>query len=774
MAFASTVVSAGAYLQLALTQPRAVSARRGAGSERIVMPARFAFLISLIMLASASAELLVLILRHDFAYSYVATYTSRDLPLLYLISSFWAGQEGTFLLWAVMVALVGVFVIRTAGEFEAPVMLFTCLVNIALTSLMLVRSPFAVIEGAPPADGQGLNPLLQNPWMAVHPPTLFLGFAATTVPFAYAMSSLWRGEYAVWAKRVTPWAALSFAALGAGISLGGYWAYKVLGWGGFWGWDPVENSSLVPWLTSTAALHALLLVRTNGTWQRSAILLCIVTFLLVLYSTFLTRSGVLSNFSVHSFTDLGINGHLVGWLVLFTVLSVGMFLLRLRSIPRGRRDAAEYEAGTLSLETAMYWGVVALAVLAVVVLAGTSAPLITGGLSAVGRAVPALAKWLPKDASSVGTSYYARSGTVVAIPLLVLLAAVPALSWRRTEVRQALRRARLPLLVGVVTAPAAVVLGVTHPAMLGLVTFGAVALVANAAVLFRAKAKAYRLGSYLTHAGVGMLLVGAVASTVYSRSTKLMLPLDKPVRAWRYTLTYRGMDVPDDGRKPTMKIAVSDSTGRTFLANPPVFTNKQGEYMTEPYVRKHLLYDLYISPSGPPQSFGEGKRLVIVQGQETAVAGYRLRFDKFLPSGMGENTVRVGVQVTVSRGGSSERLTPAMVVDMSGRRDTEPASTRDGALRISVLGISVDDRAAMLGVSGAAVAPDAVETASVEVATKPLINLVWLGSVLVILGGLLTVHRRARELSQWEARAVYEAGGTPVGTETLAQTPHRR
>lgn len=770
LAFASTVVSAAVYLQLALAQPGAVTARKGARSVPNPAPARFAFLVSLIMLASASAELLVLLLRHDFSYSYVATYTSRDLPLLYLVSAFWAGQEGTFLLWALMVALIGVFAIRTAGEYEAPVMFFTCLVNIALTSLMLARSPFAPVEGVPPADGQGLNPLLQNPWMAVHPPTLFLGFAATTVPFAYAMSSLWRREYTVWARRVTPWAALSFAALGAGISLGGYWAYKVLGWGGFWGWDPVENSSLVPWLTSTAALHALLLVRTNGTWQRSAILLCIVTFLLVFYSTFLTRSGVLSNFSVHSFTDLGINGYLIGWLVFFTLLSLGIFLLRLRGIPRRRRDAAEYEASTLSLETAMYWAVIALVLLAAVVLAGTSAPLITGGLAAVGRAVPALASYLPKDASSVGTSYYARSSTMVTIPLLVLIAAVPVLSWRHSSLRQALRRSKLPLLVGLAAAVVGAVLGVTHPAMLALVAFGAVALTANSAVLVRARGKAYRLGSYLTHAAVGMLLIGAVASTVYSRSAKLVLPLEKPVRAGKYTLTYRGMDVPEGGRKPTMKIAVSDPKGRTFLANPPVFTNNRGEYMTEPYVRKHLLYDLYISPSGPPQSSGEGKRLVLVQGQQSTVAGYTLRFDRFVPSGMGGDTVRVGVQVTVTRGGVAERLTPALVVEMSGRRDTQPATTRDGALRISVLGISVDDKAAMLGVSGTAVAPDAVETASVEVSTKPLINLVWLGSVLVILGGLLTVHRRARELAQWESRSA-QANAESHGVRSRRAVP---
>ncbi|MGQ9525401.1 MAG: cytochrome c biogenesis protein CcsA [Armatimonadota bacterium] len=753
LAFASTVTSAGAYLLLALVQARATTGRRKAKHEGDPGPARAAFLVSLIMLASAAAQLLIVILRHDFAYSYVASYTSRDLPLLYLVSSFWAGQEGTFLLWAVMVALIGVFVIQTAGDYEAPVMFFTCLVNTALTSLMLVRSPFAPVDGPPPADGQGLNPLLQNPWMAVHPPTLFLGFAATTIPFAYAMSALWRREYTLWARRVTPWAALAFAALGAGISLGGYWAYKVLGWGGFWGWDPVENSSLVPWLTSTAALHALLLVRTNGTWQRSAILLCIATFLLAFYSTFLTRSGVLSNFSVHSFTDMGLNSHLIGWLLLFVVVSVGMFLLRLGSIPRGRRDTADYQTGALSLESVMYWGMVVLALLAGVVLLGTSAPIITGALAAVGREAPALAKWLPQEASSVGTSYYARSSTVLAIPLLVFIASVPVLSWRRTGMRQVLRRSRIPIAVGVFSAFASVLAGVTHPAMLAVIVLSATALTANAATLARAKSKGYRLGGYLTHAGVGILLIGAVASTVYSKSAKLVLPLDEPVSAGRYMLTYQGMDVPHDGRKPALRVAVKDSGGRVFVAAPPVFTNKRGEYMTEPYVRKYPLYDLYISPSGPPQSSGEGKQVMLVQGQQETVAGYTMRFDKFVPGSMGGNTVRVGVEVTVSRGGRTERLTPTMVVDMSGGRDTIPASTQDGGLRLSVLGISVDDKAVMLGVEGKAVAPGARETASVEVSTKPLINFVWLGSVLVILGGLLTVYRRARELGQWEARA---------------------
>jgi cytochrome c-type biogenesis protein CcmF len=792
IAFLATLVSAGLYLY-ASWPPRSAVLARKSGSEsgkraELVYPARFAFIVSALMLLAASAQLMLLLLKHDFSYSYVVSYSSRDLPLVYLISSFWAGQEGTFLLWAVLVAIIGIWVFKTAGDFEPPVMFFTALTNIALISLMLVRSPFALVPGEPPLDGQGLNPLLQDPWMAVHPPVLFLGFAAVTVPFAYAMAALWRNDYSVWARRVSPWAALSFAALGAGISLGGYWAYTVLGWGGFWGWDPVENSSLVPWLTITAALHALFVVRIKGTWHKTALALCIVTFILVFYSTFLTRSGVLSNFSVHSFTDMGINTHLIAWLVFFTVISTAGFLIRLKHIPTSRRpladsdvhrssqqavgrESAESRQAGITLESAMYWGVLALILLAVLVLAGTSAPLITGGLAAVRRWVPWLAV-LPESASNVGTAYYARVSTPLAVLMVLLIAAVPVLAWKPLGSKQVFRRLRIPLAVAAAVGIAAALWGVRHPALLALVAFAALALTANAAVVLRAPRKAHRLGSYITHVGVGILLIGAVISTMYSSTTRMVLPLGKAKRFGEYSVTYVGMENPPGG-KPRMKIVFAERNGRSFEATPLVYPNSRGEYMTEPYVRKYILHDLYVSATGPPQSSGEGRRLVLGRGETQEVAGYRVRFERFVAGSMTGDLIQVGVRLQVNRGEHSEVLTPMLSVDKDGRRTVTPASTKDGALQFSILGISATDAAVMLAVSGKGVGGEAVEVAGVDLSTKPLINFVWLGTVLILIGGLLSVYRRGKELRSLELTAAALAKAPSEGGRVRSASVRR-
>jgi cytochrome c-type biogenesis protein CcmF len=626
-------------------------------------------------------------------------------------------------------------------------------VKLALVSLMLVRSPFALIPGGAPPDGQGLNPLLQNPWMAIHPPATFLGFAAATIPFAYAMVALWKNDYSVWARRVTLWAALAFASLGAGICLGGYWAYMVLGWGGFWGWDPVENSSLVPWITSAIALHVLLVVRTKGMWHPTALLSCIFTFLFVMYSTFLTRSGVLGDFSVHSFTDLGINGYLMGWISFFAILSLGSWAYRLKSIPRGRPEPTGETGDAVSLEAAMYWGMLALSLLAALVIIGTSAPLITSALVTLGTKVPFLASALPKAASNVTSVYYAQVSAPVAIMLGLLIAVVPVLAWRRTAMRQIVRRSRIPVAVGMASGIVAVLLGVTHPAMLMVVTFGTMALVANAAVLIRSPRRVHRLGGYVTHVGVGFLLVGSVTSTVYGTSNKVMLPLNQPVKVGDYTVTYRGMKEPAKGHKTALDLLFVDRKGRKLEAAPPVFINSRNQYMTEPYVRKYPLHDLYVSPSGQPQSDAQAEQMILAQGKSEEVAGYTIQFEKFVAGAMSGDEIQVGVQLSVSRDGLTEQITPMLKVDQSNRQSVMAAATKDGMIQANILGISVDDRSVMLSIGGNAVSPNSTEAAAVEIGTKPLINFVWLGTILMILGGLFTVHRRSRELSLWESQA---------------------
>src|SRR5690606_10649574 len=252
----------------------------------------------------SSAILLYLILTHQFQYAYVYQYTSLDLPGNYLFSSFWAGQEGSFLLWILYTCVIGLLLIRWARSYEAPVMaviafcqffLLAMIVGLKIGPLPIGSSPFALlIERFPdapvfqqqpdfvPADGNGLNDLLQNYWMVIHPPTLFVGFASMIVPFAYAVAGLWTRRYTEWVRPALPWALFATVILGIGIALGGYWAYVTLSFGGYWAWDPVENSSLVPWLVGIAGVHTMIAQKKSRSNHRAALFLSIVAYMLVI------------------------------------------------------------------------------------------------------------------------------------------------------------------------------------------------------------------------------------------------------------------------------------------------------------------------------------------------------------------------------------------------------------------------------------------------------------------------------------------------------------
>ncbi|PJB72884.1 MAG: hypothetical protein CO096_06990, partial [Armatimonadetes bacterium CG_4_9_14_3_um_filter_66_14] len=250
----STILCGGA-LVLYIVSLRSGSLTRGA---------RVCWYVQCVVLAVAAAVLWRAILGHDYAYEYVVGYTSNDLGFWYLLSAFWAGQEGSFLLWAILTGAIGLFLSWRASDYERETMVWVALVQLCVFVLMLLKSPFAPVAGQVPSDGSGLNPLLQNPWMVIHPPLVFLGYAAMVLPFAFAMAALMKREYEGWVTRSLPWCGFAWLTLGAGIIVGGYWAYETLGWGGYWGWDPVENASLVPWLIGTALLHGLIVQKSTG------------------------------------------------------------------------------------------------------------------------------------------------------------------------------------------------------------------------------------------------------------------------------------------------------------------------------------------------------------------------------------------------------------------------------------------------------------------------------------------------------------------------------
>lgn len=312
---------------------------------------RIGFYIHSVAVVTVVATLFYILFSHYFEYKYAFDHLNTEMPLKYIFSCMWEGQEGSFLLWLFWQMLLGLIVLFTSKKWESSVMAIIALVQVFLASMLLGvyfgdfqfgSSPFGLLREATAniglpwtqkadylslplfQNGKGLNPLLQNYWMTIHPPTLFLGFASTLIPFAYALAGLWKGERSSWMKPAVPWAFFGVMILGTGILMGGAWAYEALGFGGFWAWDPVENASLVPWLTLVAAAHLLVINTRRETSLFSTLILTLSSFVLVVYSTFLTRSGVLGDSSVHSFVDSGILAQLLVYLLVFVGLSTYM------------------------------------------------------------------------------------------------------------------------------------------------------------------------------------------------------------------------------------------------------------------------------------------------------------------------------------------------------------------------------------------------------------------------------------------------------------------
>jgi cytochrome c-type biogenesis protein CcmF len=345
-----------------------LAARDNDASDSWKRIARNSFRIHGLAVIGIVVTLFIMLMNHYFEYEYVWHHSNKEMPMRYILSCFWEGQEGSFLLWTFWHVVIGLILQRTAKNWEAPVMATISLVQAFLASMLLGlylginfdvhnsvfswsmhlpikigSNPFTVLLRQHPdfskiplfheanylakLDGRGLNPLLQNYWMTIHPPTLFLGFALTVVPFAYAIAGLWKKQFNEWIKPALPWAFLGVAVLGVGVLMGGAWAYEALSFGGFWAWDPVENASLVPWLTLVGTAHLLLINKQKGQSLFTAFFLAILTFILILYSTFLTRSGILGETSVHAFTDLGMSGQLLLYLFFFLILGIVLLLI---------------------------------------------------------------------------------------------------------------------------------------------------------------------------------------------------------------------------------------------------------------------------------------------------------------------------------------------------------------------------------------------------------------------------------------------------------------
>lgn len=673
---------------------------------------------------------------HQFQYSYVNGYSSKDLPLIYLISAFWAGQEGTFLLWALFVGLMGIFFLKKSNGNDSYAMAVVSAFSAFLYLLMLIKSPFELITPVP-LDGRGLNPLLQDPWMAIHPPILFVGYAAATFPFALVISGLAKRKYERWNNSGFGWTLFASVSLGAGIIIGGFWAYEVLGWGGYWGWDPVENSSLVPWIVMLVSIHGLVVFKAKGSLQRTNMFLAILTFILVLYATFLTRSGVLADFSVHSFVDLGINNYLMGVIVASMALGFGLLATRFSEIKSPKIDTS-----SLNRELLLLLSMYVLGAAALFTFVGMSSPIITG---------------LIGKASQVDISFYNKVNLPVAIAMALLLGITPFTSWAEEKKFNFLKRYSMPLVLTALSCVIAYVAGVTSFTLLLFVGASAFGLISNVIITFRQYRSGWlHIGGPLSHIGVTLMLIGIVGSGSFDESNQLILKQGEPQAAFGYNFTFKGVQNPE-ALKPIMEIEVSDGKS-SFTSQPKLYFSQINQaVMREPDIKVLPLKDLYISPlelkMDDPQH-QHNPMIEIIKGETKEMLGYKITFTKFDVGQHAEmGAMSVGAVLNIEAGGKMHEVIPTLTFDNKNGRQPIPAelpilsgySNAEMQPHVTLNALSVEEKKIMLefhGFTQPHEEPQASQALVVDISIKPLMMVIWTGVVLIILGTLIAFRRR--------------------------------
>jgi cytochrome c-type biogenesis protein CcmF len=806
--------------------------------------ARWAFYLHGLAVAGVGVCLYWIIYNHYFEYHYAWSHSSRALPVQYVISCFWEGQEGSFLLWLFWDALVGAILIRTAGKvWEAPMMTIFALVQAFLASMILGvvfgdtfkvgSSPFLLLtEAMPdapiftadptfvPKDGNGLNPLLQNYWMVIHPPTLFLGFALSLVPFAFCIAGLWRNQPYNWIRPALPWTLFGSLVLGTGIMMGGYWAYETLNFGGYWNWDPVENAVYVPWLVMVASLHTMLIAKRSSTGLKSAIILTITSFLLVLYSTFLTRSGVLGNASVHSFTDLGLSGQLLLYLMVFVVVAIGLAFWKWKHLPTDAEETSVY-----TKEFWLFMGALVLCLAAFQVIATTSIPVYNKIMESFGK-ISNLA--LPADQIAHYTKFQIWFFVVIA----VLTGIGQFMWWRRIEGRK-WDALMTPLILTLLISAAIIAFSsIKNPVYMVLVVASVFALTANGSILLDVIRGNYRLsGGAVAHMGMALMLIGILYSSGFTKVISLndsglliskqeeftkndnkenkenkLLWLNQPEQMGPYQLTFRGQriearDVPgyiprkdieliegdkqfnfhgiartdiiQDGKLYHKKgdtlalypentyyaVEYREPSGKIFTLYPRAQVNERMGLLASPDIRHKVDRDMYTFVSSVPDPNAENKwektetysvaiKDTFFLNDYVAILDDVARTNEVDGIQIGETDAAVRAKVRVLSKNGEHVLNPAFVI--KDRMVAHPAETSD-ELGVRIQLTQIDPQTGKFSFAVNRTQRDYIVMKAYE---KPLVNILWIGTLVVVLGFGISTVRRYREFAKMRGKEV--------------------
>ncbi|WP_460955303.1 cytochrome c biogenesis protein CcsA [Spirosoma litoris] len=796
--------------------------------------ARWAFYIHGAAVAGIASSLFYIIYNHYFEYHYAWSHSSRALPVQYMISCFWEGQEGSFLLWMFWNAALGVVLTRTSSQqWEAPMLAIFALVQTFLASMILGvifgdsfkvgSSPFLLLSEAMPdapifsadpnfvpKDGNGLNPLLQNYWMVIHPPTTFLGFALALVPFAYCIAGLWRNQPLEWIRPALPWTLICGMILGIAVMMGGYWAYETLNFEGYWNWDPVENAVYVPWLVLVAAIHTMLIAKRSSAGLKMSIILTIATYVLILYSTFLSRSGILGNASVHSFTDLGLSGQLLLYLMAFIVLAVVLAASKWKYIPADTDEASVY-----SKEFWIFIGATVLCLAAFQVIATTSIPVYNKILESFGK-ISNLA--LPADQ----VAHYSKFQIWFFVVIALLTGVGQYMWWRKLENKK-WDALITPGIITLLISAGLIAFGeMKNPVYMILLVSSIFALVANGSILLAVVRGNYRLsGGAISHIGMALMLIGILYSAGYTKVISLntsgllisnqeeftkdnnkqnkentLLWLNQPERMGQYQLTYRGQriearDVPgyiprkdveviegdfhgialkdiiQDGKVYHKKgdtlalypentyydVEYREPNGKIFNLYPRAQVNERMGLLASPDIRHKADRDMYTYVNSVPNPGDENKwektetysvaiKDTFFLNDYVAILDDVVRTNEVEGMEIGPEDAAVRAKVRVLDKNGEHILSPAFII--KNRMVAHPAEMSDElGVRIQLNEINPQTGKFTFAVNRTQ--RDYIVMKAIE---KPLINILWIGTLVVVIGFLIATIRRYREFDK--------------------------
>ena len=587
-----------------------VAAIVGARQRRpeMVASSRNALLVTAGLSTLSVTLLLILLFTKDFQVRYVYEHVSTYLKPAYVLAAFWAGLEGSQLLWLWMLALITAAVIWRPATWDREMrpyaMAFLAITQAFFAFLLIFfTNPFELMPSVP-IEGVSLNPLLQNFWMIIHPPIVFAAYALWTVPAAYALAALVTGQLdASWLRGTRRWTLAAWASLGIGILVGAWWAYLELGWGGYWGWDPVENSSLIPWLVGTAFVHSAIIQQRRDMFRAWNVLLAIITFVLTVFATFVTRSGLIQ--SVHAFAKSPIGWYYLGYILLTLALAIGLILGRRRELQ------GEGELGDLlSREFAF--------LLTNLLFLGSAAAVLLGTL------LPTFTEMLRGVASTLDADNYNRFMGPLGLTLVLLIGVCPVIEWRKISAERLLKNLWVQAVVAVVTALVLVLVGIRE--WWAVLSFAVTAFVGATVVLQLAQGVVARMrtagenvlvavgravsnnrrryGGQIIHLSILLIVMGITGSQAYQTEVQVALASGESVDVNGYTLVYQDytyQQIEESGNKSLNQAVVDVYRGdrRVSTVRPErnLHSNVDGA-VTEVALRSSLKEDLYIVLAG--------------------------------------------------------------------------------------------------------------------------------------------------------------------------------